>query len=100
MHLGIDASNIRAGGGVIHLVELLRTASPRELGFDQVTVWGGASTLGRVDERPWLRKVHEPFLDRVLPMRVYWQRFVLDLRVCAAGCNILFVPGGSYSGTF
>ncbi len=100
MHVGIDAHNISAGGGVTHLVELLRTASPRELGFDQVTIWGGASTLSRVDERPWLRKVHEPLLDRALPMRVYWQRFVLDRRVRAARCNILFVPGGSYRGTF
>jgi transposase InsO family protein len=29
MHLGIDATNIRQGGGVTHLVQLLSAASPR-----------------------------------------------------------------------
>ena len=36
MILGIDASNLRAGGGVTHLVELLRAASPQQQGFSRV----------------------------------------------------------------
>ena len=37
MHLGIDASNIRDGGGMTHLVQLLRAAEPSTCGFERVT---------------------------------------------------------------
>lgn len=100
MKLGIDASNIRAGGGVTHLMELLSVACPLDYGFDQVIVWGGWVTLGRLEERLWLRKVHEPLLDRSLPMRLYWQRFMLGRLLRQEECDLLFVPGGSYLGSF
>lgn len=100
MRLGIDASNLRAGGGVTHLVELLRAAQPQEHDFAQVIVWGGASTLARLEERSWLCKAHEPLLDRSLPIRLCWQRFMLDRRARLAHCAVLFAPGGSFGGTF
>ena len=100
MILGIDASNIRSGGGLTHLYELLCAAEPRAFDFEQVIVWGGASTLQVIQDRTWLRKVHEPFLDRALHTRYYWQRFMLNRLARSARCSILFVPGGSYGGAF
>lgn len=100
MILGIDASNIRAGGGVTHLAELLRKANPRAHAFDQVVVWSGAATLKKIEERDWLRNEHDPLLDRALCFRVYWQRFRLAKLAKAAGCNVLFVPGGSDASRF
>ena len=43
--IGIDASNLRAGGGVTHLMELLRAAQPAEHDIDHIVVWGGKPTL-------------------------------------------------------
>ena len=100
MRIGIDASNIRVGGGVTHLVELLRAAKPQEHGFDQVIIWGGSATLNCVENRPWLRKVYEPVLDQSLPMRLYWQLFTLDRLLQREGYDALFVPGGTYIGAF
>ncbi len=100
MRLGIDASNIRAGGGVTHLVELLRIAKPQEHGFCEVIVWGGSATLNCLDDRPWLKNVYQPVLDKSLPIRLYWQLFTLDRLVQKEKCDVLFVPGGTYSGAF
>ena len=100
MILGIDASNLRIGGGVTHLVELLRAAKPEKHGFNEVVVWGGTSTLSQLELRPWLRCVHEPLLDRPLPVRLFWQRYLLDHLARSAKCTVLFVPGGSFSGAF
>lgn len=100
MRLGIDASNIRAGGGVTHLIELLRSAQPHAHGFRRVIVWGCAATLDRIEDQPWLYKCHEPLLNRSLPLRLYWQRIMLDRAVRREGCDVLFVTGGSYSGSF
>ena len=100
MIIGIDASNLRVGGGITHLVELLRTAEPRAHGFESIIVWGGKSTLDFLEDRPWLRKVHVPMLDRALPFRIFWQRFRLSKLACREGCDLLSVPGGSCLGEF
>ncbi len=94
MIIGIDASNIRAGGGVTHLVELLRAANPSKHGFARVIVWGGKTTLDNIDGRDWLYMVNEPLLDDSLPYRLFWQRFKLKKLAEQVGCDVLFVLGG------
>jgi glycosyltransferase involved in cell wall biosynthesis len=98
--VGIDASNLRAGGGVTHLVELLRACDPRASGFSQVIVWGGHSTLSRLETHSWLEPRPLSVLDRGLIQRLLWQRFTLSKLAQAERCDVLFVPGGSYSGRF
>jgi glycosyltransferase involved in cell wall biosynthesis len=100
MILGIDASNIRQGGGVTHLVELLRGVDPLVHGFSQVVVWSGASTLDRIEQRQWLCKVHDPLFESGLAYRLFWQKFKLKKLARQAGCDLLFVPGGSDASNF
>lgn len=100
MRVGIDASNIRKGGGVTHLVELLYAGNPQAHGFEQVIIWAGSSTLSRVPDRPWLVKSVQAVLDKSLPYRALWQRFRLSNLARMAKCDVLFVPGGSYAGDF
>jgi glycosyltransferase involved in cell wall biosynthesis len=99
MRLGIDASNLRSGGGVTHLVGVLSAAEPAASGFTRVTVWGGADTLARLSARDWLEPVHEAALDGGLVRRLLWQRFDLTRRAAAA-CDVLLVPGGTFAGSF
>ncbi len=100
MIIGIDASNIRLGGGLHHLVELMREADPIQHDFRKIVVWGGESTLDKIDDRAWLMKVHLPELDRGILRRTMWQRLELTRLARIAGCNVLFIPGGSYYGNF
>jgi len=100
MHIGIDASNIREGGGVTNLVEVLRAGEPGRQGISRVTVWSSVNTLKQIEDRPWLYKIHEPMLDRPLPFRLCWQRFALRKLARRNGCDLLFCPGGSYAGSF
>jgi len=100
MRLGIDASNLRTGGGVTHLVEVLRVSDPPAHGFSQVVVWGGQALLGRIEPRPWLVKSRHALLERGLPFRTFWQRFKLSGLARTTGCDVVFVPGGAYAGSF
>ncbi len=100
MILGIDASNIRGGGGVTHLVELLRAANPLDSGFGSVILWGGKSTLDIVEPRPWLSKIHVNQLDRGLFFRVLWQTFSLTRLARDAMCDVLFLPGSTDASGF
>lgn len=100
MILGIDAFNIRSGGGVTHLVELLRAADPSEYNFQRVIVWGNSAVLSAIENRSWLVKVNDSLLERGLLHRVFWQRFRLRRLASQAGCDVLFVPGGSDASGF
>ncbi len=99
IEVGVDASNLRLGGGITHLVELLRAAEPEKHGISRVIVWGGKTTLEKIDERPWLERAYEPALDQLLPVRLLWQAVRLS-KLAQEHCDVLFVPGGSCPGTF
>lgn len=98
--LGIDATNLRSGGGVTHLIELLRAARPAELGIGRVVVWGNRKVLDELDDQPWLEKLNPRALEKGLLTRAWWQRYRLSRAARDEGCDVLFVPGGSYAGNF
>jgi glycosyltransferase involved in cell wall biosynthesis len=94
MIIGVDASNVRAGGGLTHLTKMLEAARPEAHGVREVIVWSGRKTLDLLPRRRWLHAVHEPLLDRALAFRVFWQRRRLP-SIAARACDVLFVPGGN-----
>jgi glycosyltransferase involved in cell wall biosynthesis len=100
VRLAIEGSNLRRGGGVTHLCELLRAADPRAFGITSVTVWAGKATLDQLPpSNDWLRLETGPHLDAALPRRLWWQ--TVELAAAARRtCDVLFVPGGSYAGAF
>jgi len=100
MILGIDASNIRSGGGVTHLVELLAAAEPAKHGFDKVVVWASGKTLSSLKDRDWLAKRFDPILEGHYLRRALWQRYKLGRLAEQEGCDLLFIPGGSFATEF
>ena len=96
MHLGIDASNIRDGGGMTHLVQLLRAAEPSTCGFERVTVWAAGNTLEALAPRSWLSKCRESALEGNFLTRALWQRRRLGQLLRENSCDLLFAPGGTF----
>lgn len=91
--IGIDASNIRAGGGLTHLACLLASeVAPKGC---RIAVWGSAKTLEKLPSRKWIEKIHVPLLDKKLPFRMIWQQFCLPQCLLNKSCSILFSPGGT-----
>lgn len=100
VRIGIDATNLRGGGGVTHLIELLSALDPRPLGIVSVDIWGGNETLSKLPTRPWLVKHSPQAVNGPLWRRTWWQSHHLTHAVKHAQCDVLFIPGGSYWGTF
>tara|TARA_B100000795_G_scaffold225155_1_gene180809 strand:+ start:339 stop:1490 length:1152 start_codon:yes stop_codon:yes gene_type:complete len=100
MILGIDAFNIKRGGGVTHLVKFLASANPEILGYKKVILWGSLDLLSKIEDKPWLHKVHEPILDKSLIYRVFWHKFIVKKRAIHLKCDLLFLPGGTASSGF
>lgn len=95
MRIGIDASNIRVGGGLTHLLKLLEHCQPHLDADDRVIVWGAAKALRVLPTgQPWLECRHAEALDRNLFRRLLWRTFSLpgELR---ESCDVVLVPGGA-----
>lgn len=98
--IGIDATNLRLGGGVTHLVELLKNVDLKQHQVAQVIVWGCQETLAALPTVAWLNKISIGSVHTGYLRRVIWQRLFLSGAVLRAGCDVLFVPGGNYIGGF
>lgn len=98
--VGIDAANLRRGGGITHLAELLAATEPEQHGIQQVIVWTGRKTMERLPQRSWLKVICPPALDGGLLRRTYWQWMQLGREAKHHGCDVIFAPGGSYSAHF
>lgn len=100
MILGIDASNLRLGGGQTHLREFLQAAHPRAHGFRKVIVWGGANTLVILKRKKWLIRRSPPALQAGQWRRALWQRCTLPQAARKEKCSLLFSPGGVHGNGF
>ena len=100
IRIGIDGANIRLGGGVTHLLELLSAIDAQQMQVDKIYLWAGKQTLAQMPERDWLIKINPPSLDGSIWRRIWWQAWSLSGAAKKAQCDVLLVPGGSYVGRF
>lgn len=100
MILGIDASNIREGGGLTHLKEILLNANPEKHGFKKVVVWSSQKTLDKLPDFPWLLKVNNKWLNQSFIVSFLYQSLFISKDVRKRKCDLLFVPGGTFLGSF
>lgn len=91
----IDATNIRTGGGVTHLMEILRSANPSNFGFSRVVVWSVNNTLLQLEDREWLVKRSAPALEKGYVYRMLWQYTKLADIAKSENCDVIFIPGGT-----
>lgn len=98
--MGIDASNLRDGGGRTHLREFIAHADPIAHGFSTVIVWGSKSTLACIADRKWLVKKTSWTLNKNLLVRSLWQVLILPHSARSEGCHLLFTPGGVHANLF
>ncbi len=95
MNLVIDASNIRAGGGIVYLKNILQFVDPYVHDFQKIVVYGGKNPLESLPKKKWLDLREIPILNRSFIHRLHWQKFHLG-RIVKQEKALLFVPGGLY----
>jgi len=100
VRLAIDATNISSGGGLVHLKSLLANFDLTNSVFDQVCIWGSKKTLSTLEKKDWLRLFSNKHLDGNLWSRNIWKLLYFSRAVKAERCDLLFAPGGSYTGGF
>lgn len=101
MTLVIDASNIRAGGGLTHLIGILKFCDLETHCFRKVVVFSNEATLKSLPNKDWLVKETHPYLNKSFLWSFFFQIFKLSkLAVKEHQCTIIFAPGGTFFGGY
>ena len=95
MILGIDASRIRSGGGIVHLLGLMLAFEDLKHLFKEVHVWSYGSLLERLPDCDWLKKHKPPALEKSLIHQLYWQYSDLPKEFQRHNCDLLFTLDAS-----
>jgi glycosyltransferase involved in cell wall biosynthesis len=94
IRIGIDLHNIRDGGGVNYIRNLLGVADPTIHGFESIHLFGAPSVLEDMPRTPFI--VHHPqaVLEKRLHHRIFWAAITLPRVLRQTGCTLLYAPGG------
>jgi glycosyltransferase involved in cell wall biosynthesis len=100
MIIGIDACNIRQGGGLTHLIELLNESNPVKHNFSKIIIWSSTNTLSNLPNHYWIEKKSHCLLEKNFIFSFIFQMFFLKKQLKMNYCKIVFVPGSTFLSNF
>lgn len=101
MIIGIDASNIRAGGGVTHLKELVENFSRKQFPeIEKLIVFAGNFTLKQINPTKDVELIEIKMLNNSIVYRVVWQLFFSTKCFKLYNIQVLLSLSGTYIGGF
>ena len=92
--LCIDGYNIRSGGGLSHLIEILNEFIKRPEHFSKIVIFSSKETLKNLPSSKYIKKITTPSSQNFFKM-LLWQLLVFPRILKNEKCHSLFVPGGS-----
>ena len=93
--LGIDASGIVTGGGLVHLRELLSASRFVASRFGRIVCWTAPELAPRLPALEHVKYVQVPEIGRGILARARWQRWILPRLMAEERCEFLFVAGST-----
>jgi glycosyltransferase involved in cell wall biosynthesis len=95
LKVAIDATRVKSGGGIAHLMGILNIDDIETHGIAEVHIWAYRGLLDKLPEKPWLIKHCPKVTEQSLLKQIYWQAFKLSNEIRQAGCQILFAVDAS-----
>lgn len=90
MKIGIDASRIRSGGGIGHLLGILGSFAKAGRPDIELHIWSYDELLDQIEPSARIIRHRSALLNAPLLFQLFWQKFVLGAEVRRQGCDILF----------
>ncbi len=100
MIIGIDACNIRSGGGLTHLKEILQHSDPDKQSFTKVIVWTNNSTIEKLPIKLWIEYKSSYLLNKGAICAFLYQIIFLRYSAKKNNCKVVLVPGGVFLSKF
>lgn len=98
--IGVNASNLSSGGGLTHLIELINYIEKLKISDIKIIIWSSRSTLSKLPQYTFLLKKTHKLLNGGSLQSLIWQTLFLTDSCMKAKADVLFSPGGSYSGGY
>ena len=73
--LHIDASRLKSGGGILHLVKLLEYA--KYSNFDKIIIYTYQNNKFKIYENEQIKVTSHPFINKTIFHQIIWQKFLL-----------------------
>jgi glycosyltransferase involved in cell wall biosynthesis len=102
MIIGIDACNIRNGGGLEHLRQIVFNCRFNDYKIDKIIIWSNKKTLECFNvyfDNRIVTKTHFLLNSKFFGPFIY-QIFYLKKSLIQENCNIVLVPGGIFLNSF
>ena len=94
MRLGIDASNIRGGGGYTILAELLKCYKLNDFGINEIKIWANSEISKKIfQSNTSLNVINVKELDYDFVTRFRWRQFKFP-EIARQSVDLLLIPGG------
>lgn len=93
LDLVIDASNLRKGGGVTHLKEVLSVVDFDKYAIAKVVVWVPVETARRIGKIDRVEFRHHPLIERAGVAGLFFRKWVLGRKIDKE-TDLLWAPGG------
>ncbi len=94
INLAIDAFNIKSGGGLSHLIEIIKSYKKSPKYFDKIIIFSSSETLLKLPNFKKVKKVPTKKTNNLIFI-LYWQMIILPKILKKENCYALLVPGGS-----
>ncbi len=94
INLAIDAFNIKSGGGLSHLTEIINSYIKSPKYFDKIVIFSSSETLKNLKSSSRIKKISTPNTSNIFYI-LFWQISILPSILKREKCNTLLVPGGS-----
>jgi len=96
MIIGIDATNIKSDGGVVHLFEIVNNFDFKNTKIKKLIIWGNSNSLKYIKNTSKIEKIKIDKLSHSTIYIFFWQMFFLPREIKKKKCNILFILGGIF----
>ncbi|MDC0925443.1 glycosyltransferase [Candidatus Pelagibacter sp.] len=96
MIIGIDASNIKSDGGIVHLFELINNFNFKYTKIKKIIIWGNSKSLKKIKINS---KIYKIKIDKFSSNKLFiilWQLLFLPYVLKKNNCNVLYVLGGVF----
>ncbi len=96
MIIGIDATNIKSDGGIVHLFELINNFKFNNSKIKKIIIWGNSNSLRNIKKNKRVCKIKIDYFSSSSFYVILWQLFFLPYELKKYKCNTLYVLGGVF----
>ncbi len=96
MIIGIDATNIKSDGGIVHLFELINNFKFKKTKIKKIIIWGNSNSLKKIKKDSRVQKIFVDTISSGTTYNFFWQLLFLPSELKKHNCSVLFVLGGVF----